>query len=192
MVMIMSDDEKARTEAFRLISKSGIMKEFPGFEIGYMALEDESQNLMVPGSESSDFEQSILVSTGDTVVGDELPDVFASKEGPIVGARLQARFGKGNERLSHAVAGGIVHYKGRYYIYTVSYFLLPHDVAGETISNTQGSWDATGLSDSEGDSDDEEGDDLVQATSRGSATPESNLSDSYSFDSDASTEALAP
>jgi len=195
MVMFMSDDKKARTEAFDLVKKSGIMKEFPGFEIGHMALKDESEHLMVLGAASLDNADSLSISTADALAGNELPDVFASK-GPIVGARLQVRLGKGdNNKLGQAVAGGIVRYKGTYYIHTVSHFLFPADNAdidakddapsteeSSDISETQVSWDATGLSDFEDDSD-EDSNDLVEITSRGSATPESSPSDSCSSDS---------
>jgi len=201
MVMFVSEDETARTEAFRMVNKSGIMKEFPGFEIGHMDLGAESEHLAIPGNEPSDGPAD-RTST-DIIVADSLRDVFTNKkpEGLLGGIRLHAHFRKDDkERLSSAVGGGIVYHSGTYYLHAVNHFLSPADnmepnapssaasPTKEVVSSSTGpiSWDATGLSDFDESSDDGDGDDLLQATSRGSATPESDLTDSQSPGSSAS------
>ncbi|KAK5655569.1 hypothetical protein OQA88_5500 [Cercophora sp. LCS_1] len=196
MVMFVSEDETARTEAFSMINKSGIMKEFPGFEIGHMDLKAESEHLQVLGSESSDSID--CASTPKTGSENERPEVFARIQGLIAGTRLQVSLRNGNEEtLSHAVAGGVIHHEGNYYLHTVGHFLSrtdtidaepPDIVASSTAKDTslpRGpiGWDATGLSDFDDSGDDEVEDELVQATSRGSATPESNASEPCSVDS---------
>ena len=200
MVMFVSEDEPTRTKAFRIINKSGIMKEFPGFDIGQMDLKAEFEYLKVLGSESSVCLDCTSTRTPGTIAGDELPDVFASKKEPIVGTRLQVHLQTGNgAKFSHAVAGGLIRQEGTYYLHTVSHFLFPTDTAegntsgsaspsnGEDVNPPEAlvSWDATGLSDFDDSTDDQDNDDLVQATSRGSATPPSNQSESWLFDSDA-------
>lgn len=53
LVMLVSDSKWARTEAFREIKDSGIMKDFPGFDLGHMGLNVEYDNLCFLGSEAS-------------------------------------------------------------------------------------------------------------------------------------------
>ncbi|KAK0627599.1 hypothetical protein B0T14DRAFT_512945 [Immersiella caudata] len=50
VVMLVSDDKQARMEAFCLIKDSGIMKEYPGFDLGEMELKAEFENLRPLGS----------------------------------------------------------------------------------------------------------------------------------------------
>jgi len=45
VVMLVSEDKQARVEAFRLIKDSGIMDEYPGFDLGEMPLKAEFENL---------------------------------------------------------------------------------------------------------------------------------------------------
>ncbi|KAK3312518.1 hypothetical protein B0H66DRAFT_596053 [Apodospora peruviana] len=192
MVMFVSDDEEARTEAFRLINKSGIIKEFPGFDLGHMELKAEFENLRALGDKRT---AGCSISSGS--LGDIFPervDVLTTKTGPIIGRRLEVRHRHGlDETFSHAVAGGVVEIDGVYYFHTISHFLSPPvaaqniDLASVPNSTSESAqmlgsgWDATGLSDFEDDDDDNDDEvEFVEATSRGSATPESGVSDASS------------
>lgn len=53
MVMIVSEDKDARLEAFRLVKDSGIMENYPGFDLGHMPLKAEFENLQPLGGAAS-------------------------------------------------------------------------------------------------------------------------------------------
>lgn len=53
MLVLVSNNKQFRTEAFRAIKDSGIMKDFPGFDLGHMDLNVEYDDLCFLGSEAS-------------------------------------------------------------------------------------------------------------------------------------------
>jgi hypothetical protein len=53
IVMLVSDDKQVRTQAFRMIKDSAIMKDFPGFALGHMELSAEYGNLRSLGSQAN-------------------------------------------------------------------------------------------------------------------------------------------
>ena len=196
IVMIVSQDKKARLEAFRLINKSGIMDDYPGFDLGHMPLKDEFKNLQPLGevakTSSTQHASSIIGQiTDETVLGLEIfsPASDTRTEGRCLYTRADEPKGAGNT-TRNAAAGGLVFCNGEYYIHTVAHFLLPPSSKFPCPPSTKSldeddEWDATGLSDFEDD--EEHGrDDLVGATSRGSQTPESSASNEDFDDSDSS------
>ncbi|KAK0754949.1 hypothetical protein B0T18DRAFT_425247 [Schizothecium vesticola] len=114
IVMLVSDDKQIRTEAFRMIKDSAIMKDFPGFGLGHMELTAEYENLRPLGSQAN-----------PTTVGPDSISFFAP--------------GK-----------------------KVDVFAGQPSASGED----EGECEIIGLSD-----DEEEEDELVDITSRGSASP---------------------
>ena len=193
MVMIVSEDKKARVEAFRLINRSGIMENYPGFDLGHMPLKDEFKNLQPLGGTTGTSSAQAVLSlfnqiTDKTGVGLEIfsPASDTRTEGGCLQA--QPDVSKGAEHTTqNAAAGGLVFSNGQYYIHTVAHFLRSpsSNSAGppspESLDDDD-DWDATGLSDFEDDEEDGM-DGLVEATSRGSQTPESSASNEDSDDS---------
>ncbi|KAK5652953.1 hypothetical protein OQA88_9432 [Cercophora sp. LCS_1] len=179
MVMIVSEDKNARVEAFRLVNKSGILAKYPGFEVGHMPLRAEFENLQPlrdaagPRAQGapSDFEDEDESEESDFEFDVFTPMTDLKTEGRSL--RAWRGNGVGSGEMQSATAGGLVECNGEYYFQTVAHFLKPP--TAKTLAGTSDSgdeWDATGLSDFEEDGDD----DLVQATSRGSWTPDGDSS----------------
>ncbi|WQF79168.1 hypothetical protein CDEST_04182 [Colletotrichum destructivum] len=177
IVMLVSEDAVLRKTAFRSVrDKSGILRRCPGFELGHMPLQAEFQDFRPLAADSTDlclFQQP----TGDSSVGIVVDDHVDS-----TCKKLISREAKGDE-IEHrlATSGGLILYKGMYMLHAVNHFLgtsgkqvanqylLEEDVAPETGCSTdeENECEITGWSDFE----DDEGIDLADSTSQGSASP---------------------
>ncbi|KAK1829542.1 hypothetical protein QBC39DRAFT_126329 [Podospora conica] len=184
MVMIVSEAKDARLEAFRLVKESGIMDNYPGFDIAHISLKAEFENLRPLGGDlqSSTSQQDI------PIVPDGLPfDVFISRAGTSLhGRRLQVP-GRGSSQGNSCLAtvGGVVEFQGRFYVHSVQHFLpsttpecTPESAPTALDCNSDEEWDATGMSDF--DDEDINDEDTIEATSRGSRTPDSMRSSTSS------------
>ncbi|KAK1832314.1 hypothetical protein QBC39DRAFT_257107, partial [Podospora conica] len=174
IVMLVSDDKRVRTEAFRMIKEdSAIMEDFPGFALGHMALSAEYENLRPLGSPANPT--TVNPDSTSFFVPDETVDVLVRE--PIASrVRRLAAYSQGGTIIGVAVAEGVFTYKGRYFLHSARHSLLPAQQAQSartlpltTASDTsedEGECEIMGLSD-----DEEEEDELVDITSRGSASP---------------------
>jgi hypothetical protein len=103
-------------------------------------------------------------------------EIFANSSGSWDGLRLLSAISKdgSTETVGLAAAGGIVSYKGSYYLQSVNHFLIPNDSLPQhprTISD-EADCEVSGLSDFE----DDEEDDWAEVTSRASRSRQSSLS----------------
>ncbi|KAG7293476.1 hypothetical protein NEMBOFW57_003527 [Staphylotrichum longicolle] len=167
-VMFVSDDKQVRKEAFRMIKESGILVDYPGFELGEMPLKAEFENLQPLGSQHGSTSTRALdaLSTSFDVPG-EYVEVFTTKTGPLCGRRLWVEIETGlTTKTSSAVAGGVVSYKGSYLLHSVNHFLQPTETRQEfgvrrrliASEETHDECEITGLSDDDDDEHDEDDD----------------------------------
>lgn len=173
IVMLVSDNKQVRIEAFRAIKDSGIMKDFPGFDLGHMGLNAEYENFRRLGSQANpttvDPDSISFLAPNETV------DVFAG-EPSASGARRLAVYTQ-DGTTSCAVAEDVFSYRGRHFLHSAHHFLLPaqqaqsvHTLPRTTASDAgedEDECEIMGLSDDE----EEDEDELVAITSRGSASP---------------------
>ncbi|RSL41836.1 hypothetical protein CEP54_015698 [Fusarium duplospermum] len=157
-VMFVSEDKKARKEAFNMIKDSNILKAYPGFELGHIPLTAEFENL------------KFLALTD------------ASLSSRLEGRRLFFYPKTGSEETPQtATAGGVVSYQGKRMLLTVNHFLEPTQPSvthsfmpsSEEDDDSDDEREITGL----GDFDDEDEDHLIEITSQGSITPDFEISD---------------
>jgi len=183
MVMFVSDDKQARKEAFRMIKHSGIMEEYPGFGLGEMELKAEFENLRPLGSQSETV-ATVDPESASFFAPEELVEVFAAKTGSFGAPRLEVFTQNGwTINTSSAVAGGVITYKGSYFWHTADHILqAPQTVqdvgiGGQSLASHEGEdeYEVMGWS-----NDEDEDDELLDITSRGSASPIINDSGSTS------------
>ncbi|KAH7120443.1 hypothetical protein B0J13DRAFT_680698 [Dactylonectria estremocensis] len=173
-IMFVSEDKRARKEAFKMIKASDIMKEHPGFELGHIPLAAEFENLRFLAGKDVDL-------ACDAFRPSEPLDVFTPKAGKLEGRRLYFYGTSEPQTIPRtATAGGVISYQGTRMILTVDHFLERTQPAARSIvplsdddEDDDDDCEITGHS----DIDDESDNDLIDATSRGSATPESVASD---------------
>lgn len=172
-VMIVSEDKKARKEAYNMIKDSKIMETYPGFELAHIPLTAEYENLRFLAGEGPSSQYLASPS--------QLPEIFYHADGSLEGCRLYLSQ-KTNFKQSPrtATAGGVISYQGKRMALTVDHFLERTAIPASRViaSNSEeedsdGECAITGLS----DFDDESEDDFIEITSRGSLTPESVVSD---------------
>ncbi|KAM5344978.1 hypothetical protein ACJ41O_010840 [Fusarium nematophilum] len=170
-IMFVSEDKRARKEAFKMIKDSDIMKEYPGFELAHIPLKAEFENLTILAGEVAD-------SVYDACFLGESPNLYTLQVGKLEGRRLYFYNTSVSEEAPRtATAGGVIAYQGKLMFLTVNHF-LERTQTMETqpvVSDPEEDDDdceITGLS----DFDDENDDGLINATSRGSVTPESEAS----------------
>ncbi|KAJ4180532.1 hypothetical protein NW755_011629 [Fusarium falciforme] len=174
--MFVSEDKKARKEAFKMIKDSKIMEKYPGFELGHIPLTAEFENLefLAAGDESLGY--------SDTSSIEEPPDIFWTQSSRLEGRRLCFYTKLGSDETPRmATAGGVITYRGRPMLLTVNHFLEPTQTTATPsfVSSSDEDEDSgdeceiTGLS----DFDDEDEDRLIEITSQGSITPEFETSD---------------
>ena len=155
------------------------MDNYPGFDIGHMPLKAEFENLRPLGIDPGSCLQKMLPPEPDEFRF----GIFAVRDGSTVaGRRLQVPVKKPPQEItsSLATAGEVVEFQGRFYAHSVQHFLaLTHASASSRSSPTLDSgsndeWEATGMSDFDDDGDQHSDDqELTEATSRGSQTPDS-------------------
>ncbi|KAJ4152278.1 hypothetical protein NW754_004073 [Fusarium falciforme] len=174
--MFVSEDKKARKEAFNMIKDSKLMEKYPGFELGHIPLTAEFENLefLAAGDESLGYSDTSSIA--------EPLDVFWTQSSRLEGRRLcfYTKFGS-DETPRMATAGGVITYRGRPMLLTVNHFLEPTQTIATVsfVSSSEEDEDSgdeceiTGLS----DFDDEDEDRLIEITSQGSITPEFETSD---------------
>ncbi|KAK3380851.1 hypothetical protein B0H63DRAFT_474473 [Podospora didyma] len=193
MVMIVSEDKEARIEAFRLINKSGIMKKYPGFDLGHMPLKAEFENLQpLGGSEKAGPALSSSLPVAPSALGDsvqedgvELAILTAGADSRMGGRRIQGQWSKcagAQKETRSATVGGVVERNGKFYLHSVGHFLPSQNLFSVNASpatelEQDDEWDATGMSDFDEHDDEDDDHILVEATSRGSQTPDSIASD---------------
>jgi hypothetical protein len=190
MVMFVSDDKQVRTEAFRMIKNSDIMKDYPDFGLGEMELKAEFENLRPLGSQTdSATVRALGARTTSFVVPEESIDVFATNTLPWDEGRplqLKAQTGLGSRtRLAAACAGGVVCYRGFCMLHSVHHFLpaarRPQRVVVRRPSPTPDESDSEDECEVVGLSDDEDEDDRpLTIMSHGIATPAASDSESTS------------
>jgi hypothetical protein len=186
MVMFVSDDKQARTEAFRMIKNSGIIKDYPDFGFGEMELKAEFENLRPLGSQADSASVRALVARPTSfVVPEELIEVFATNtRGWDAGRQLQVKVQTGlATKTSLAAAGGVISYKGCYLLHSVHHF-LPAAGGSQRVAKRRPSLtpdaseeecEVIGLSD-----DEDEEDRPLTITNHGITTPVTSDSESTS------------
>lgn len=169
-IMFVSEDKRARKQAFKMVKASDIMKEHPGFELAHIPLTAEFENLRFLAGKDADL-------TCDAFPPSEPLDVFTPEVGKLEGRRLYF-YGTSEPQTTPrtATAGGVISYQGKRMILTVDHFLEPTQSAAPSIvphseddEDDDDDCEITGFS----DIDDESDNDLVDVTSQCSATPES-------------------
>ncbi|KAF4463114.1 nicotinamide N-methyltransferase [Fusarium albosuccineum] len=174
-VMFVSENKKARKEAFNMVKSSKIIEMYPGFELGHIPLTAEFENLKFLAGEES-------LRKRDTSSIDDSPDVFWLQSNRLEGRRLYFYTKTSSEENPRtATAGGVITYRGRPMLLTVNHFLEPTPTIATPFfaSTSEGGEDSddeceiTGLS----DFDEEDEDRFIEITSQGSITPEFETSD---------------
>ncbi|KAF2176243.1 hypothetical protein K469DRAFT_700233 [Zopfia rhizophila CBS 207.26] len=167
-VMLVSEDKKIRKEAFKIVKESGIMKNYPSFELAHIPLTAEFENFTFLASENAPSCDSL--------------HIFSTQGGGLAGGRIfYSNTSDSKEPPRSAIAGGVVAYLGKHMLLTVNHFLEGaqsiRPVAAQSpamdAADDDDDCEITGLS----DFDVENEDDLIDATSRGSVTPEPEASD---------------
>lgn len=191
IVMLVSDNKQVRTEAFRAIKDSGIMKDFPGFDLGHMGLDAEYENFRRLGSQANPT--TVDPDSTSFLFPDETVDVFAGEQSAPGARRLAVYFEDGT--TSCAVAEHVFSYRGRHFLHSAHHFLLPpqqaqsvHTLSRTTASDADDDEDECeimGLSDDE----EEDEDELVAIASRGSTSPVESGSEG-AFDSVSASQTL--
>ncbi|KAK0636702.1 hypothetical protein B0T17DRAFT_87654 [Bombardia bombarda] len=216
VVMFVSEDKEARIEAFRIIKDSGILKEYPAFSLGEMELKAEFENLIPLGSQLQSSHRvggnppssiAVIDATGRNrkekdgsevfFKPNESIEVLVSKTGPLDRRHLSVKTGTAPTTTTHvASVGGVVTHNGICMLHSINHFLEEVDRtrAVATLSQPAATKDSdecemTGLSDFE---EEEEDNELIEVTSRGSASPdlgdlETTSSESGSDDTSTST-----
>lgn len=192
-VMFVSDDKAARREAFRLIKDSTVMKSYPGFELGHMPLSLEFENLQPLGGSAQDKEKGGESAASHSAI--YLSDVFARD---VAGSTERwvyldpyARFvdhSAGQSPRRSATVGVAASFGDKTLLLTVDHIFDTKNGVNNSYSQRipdpedgDDDCEITGL-DSHGGGD--AGDDLIDITSRGSMTPQSDVSDSADRDCD--------
>ncbi|KAK3369316.1 hypothetical protein B0T24DRAFT_668814 [Lasiosphaeria ovina] len=176
VIMFVSEDKKARVEAYRMIKKSTILDGYPGFGLGEMELKAEFENLLPLASSPPSPASSLIVETASTsfITPLELAEVFTSSADSLNGSRLEASLGgEPMTRPSTAVGGGIVSFNGALMLHSVGHFLRQaqpsRDIGVQQFSPSPDASDdeceVTGLS----DSDDDDDGDLIEIASLSSS-----------------------
>lgn len=191
IVMLVSDNKQVRTEAFRAIKDSGIMEDFPGFDLGHMGLDAEYENFRRLGSQANPM--TVDPDSMSFLFPDETVDVFAGEPSAPGARRLAVYFNDGT--TSCAVAEHVFSYRGRHFLHSAHHFLLPaqqaqsvHTLSRTTASDADDDEDECeimGLSDDE----EEDEDELVAITSSGSTSPVESGSEG-AFDSVSASQTL--
>ncbi|KAL2670160.1 hypothetical protein Neosp_015041 [[Neocosmospora] mangrovei] len=175
-VMFVSEDKRARKEAFNMIKDSKIIEKYPGFELGHIPLTAEFENLEFLAGGDESFEYS------GTFLTDESLDVFWTQSSRLEGSRIFFYTKLGCEEIPRtATAGGVITYRGKPMLLTVNHFLEPTQTiatpsffsVSEEGEGSEDECEITGLS----DFDDFDEDRLIEITSEGSITPEFETSD---------------
>jgi hypothetical protein len=190
VVMFVSDDKQVRTEAFRLIKNSGIMKDYPDFGFGEMELRAEFENLQPLGFQTDSATVRALGTRPTSfVVPEESIEVFATNtlswdEGRRLHVKVQTGLAT-RTSLAAACAGGVISYRGFCMLHSVHHFLLSarraQRVAVRRPSLTPDASDSEDECEAIELSDDEDEDDRPLTTMRhGIATPVASDSESIS------------
>lgn len=126
-IMFVSEDKRARKEAFKMIKASDIMKEYPGFELAHIPLTAEFENLRFLAGKDVGL-------TCDVIPPSEPLHVFTPEAGKLEGRRLYF-YGTSEPQTTPrtATAGGVISYQGKRMILTVDHFLERTQPAARSI-----------------------------------------------------------
>ncbi|KAK0638645.1 hypothetical protein B0T16DRAFT_421486 [Cercophora newfieldiana] len=179
-VMFVSADARARKDAFKMVNQSGVLSSFPGFALAHIPLETEYKNFRQLAGEGAESSKATATATR----------ILTTRDGTYGGRRLYFQDHSGGEDLiSHtATAGGVVSFLGQPMFLTVCHAApaspslgMPSNAISSQHNDDESSEDCEIAGFDDVDLEHQEYDsDLVGATSRGSATPESDDGESCS------------
>jgi len=174
MVIFVSNDKQARKAAIRTIKQGGIIEKYPGFCLGEMPLKAEFEDLRPLGSQLEPIVTSKPGSAFSTL-GPWMEIFAGDTESPHIWRLEMASQHEHTANGSSGTAGGMVCYKGSYFLHGSEHILRPPQSGRNSMGQSQPLGSDGDEDECElwgwSDDDEEDNDEMVDITSCGSASP---------------------